>query len=87
MHYAELAKARAELTGPGGTFEIVEAEILGNRIRTYKNAPPSVRDVWLSTVAFGERPYLIYENEVLTYAETHARVNAIAAWMIAHERS
>ena len=47
MHYAELSKAREELTGPGGDFEIVEEDILGNRIRTYKNAPPSVREVWL----------------------------------------
>ena len=83
MHYAELAQARAELTGPGGAFEIVEADILGNRIRTYKNAPPTVRDVWLSTTAFAERPYLIYQDEVLSYAETHQRVNAIATWMAA----
>mgnify|MGYP000967727358 CR=1 FL=1 len=79
MHYSELKQARAELTGPGGAFEIVEEEILGHRIRTYRNAPPSVRDLWLSTLAFAERPYLIYGEERLTYADTHARVNAIAA--------
>ena len=72
MHYADLAKARAELTGPGGAFEIVEAEILGNRIRTYRHAPASVRDLWLSTTAFAERPYLIYEDEALTYAEVQS---------------
>lgn len=81
MYYSELRQVRDELTGPGGPFEIVEADILGNRIRTYKNAPPSVREVWLSTVAFAERPYLIYQDERLTYAEAHAQVNAVAAWM------
>lgn len=81
MYYSELRQVRDELTGPGGPFEIVEADILGNRIRTYKNAPPSVREVWLSTVAFAERPYLIYQDERMTYAEAHAQVNAIAAWM------
>lgn len=83
MHYVELAKAKAELTGPGGTFEIVEADVLGNRIRTYKNAPPSVRELWLSTIAFADRPYLIYADETLTYGETHARVNSMANWMMA----
>lgn len=83
MYYSELRQVRKELTGPGGPFEIVEADILGNRIRTYKNAPPSVREVWLSTVAFAERPYLIYQDERLTYAEAHEQVNAIAAWMAA----
>lgn len=81
MYYSELRQVRDELTGPGGPFEIVEADILGNRIRTYKNAPPSVREVWLSTVAFAERPYLIYQDERITYAEAHAQVNAVAAWM------
>ncbi len=81
MHYAELKKARAELTGPGGTFEIVEADVLGNRIRTFKNAPPSIREFWLSTIEFAERPYLIYEDERLTYADAHERVNAVASWL------
>lgn len=81
MHYAELRKAKAMLTGPGGDFEIVEQDILGNRIRAFKNAPPSVREVWLSTVQFSERPYLIYEDERLTYADAHERVNSVAAWL------
>lgn len=81
MHYAELRQVREELTGPGGQFEIVEEEILGNRIKTFKAAPPSVREFWLSTVAWGDRPYLIYEGEVTTYAQAHAQVNALAAWL------
>ncbi|MFM5948336.1 MAG: AMP-dependent synthetase, partial [Novosphingobium sp.] len=81
MHYAELRQVREELTGPGGQFEIVEEEILGNRIKTFKAAPPSVREFWLSTMAWGERPYLIYEDEITTYAQAHAQVNALAAWL------
>ncbi|MCA8901629.1 MAG: acyl--CoA ligase [Hyphomonas sp.] len=81
MHYAELLKARDELTGPGGPFEIVEADVLGNRIRTFKLAPPSIREVWLSTAQYAERPYLIYQDEVITYAEAHRQVGAVAAWL------
>jgi long-chain acyl-CoA synthetase len=81
MHYAELAKARAELTGPGGAFEIVEADVLGHRLRTYKNAPPSIREFWQSTMAFADRPYLAYGDERLTYGQAHDRVNAVAAWL------
>ena len=83
MHYAELLKAREELTGPGGAFEIAEADVLGQRIRTYKNAPPSVREVWLSTLQFAERPYLVYQDERLTYAEAHDIVNSTANWLLA----
>jgi len=83
MHYAELLKAREELTGPGGAFEIIEADILGNRIRTYKNAPPSVREVWLSTLQFSDRPYLVYQDERLTYGEAHAIASSTANWLLA----
>ena len=81
MHYTELLKAREELTGPGGEFEIVEAEVLGNRLRVYKNAPPSVREVWLSTLQFADRDYLVYQDERWTYADAHREVAAAAAWL------
>ena len=83
MHYAELLQARDELTGPGGAFEIVPAPVNGVTVRTFKNAPPSVRAFWLSTAAFGDRPYLIYGDERLSYAQAHAQVAAIAAWLVA----
>ena len=83
MHYAELLKARNELTGPGGAFEIVEADVLGNRLRTYKNAPPTVREVWQSTLQFAERPYLVYNDERLSYGQAHEIVNSTANWLIA----
>jgi long-chain acyl-CoA synthetase len=83
MHYAELLKARNELTGPGGAFEIVEADVLGNRLRIYKNAPPSVREVWQSTLQFAERPYLVYNDERITYGQAHEIVNSAANWLLA----
>ena len=84
MHYAELNDAWAELTAPGAPFEIAEIEVRGARIRSFKNAPPSVREVWLSTLPFAERDYLVYEGERFTYAQAHAQVGSIANWMLAH---
>ncbi len=84
MHYAELNDAWAELTSPGAPFEIAEIEVRGARIRSFKNAPPSVREVWLSTLPFAERDYLVYEDERFTYAQAHAQVASIANWMLAH---
>ena len=81
MHYAELLQARAELTGPGGAFEIVPANVNGITVRSFKNAPPSVRAFWLSTQQFADRPYLIYGDERLSYADAHSRTRAIAAWL------
>lgn len=83
MHYAELAKARAELTGPGGPFEITHVDINGVSVRAYAHALPDVRALWQSTHQFADRTYLVYQDERLSYAEAQARVSAIAAWLAA----
>ena len=79
--YDVLKQVWTEMTGPGGAFEIEEINVRGFSIRTYKAAPPSLREVWLSSIAFSERPYLVFEDETLSYGETHDRVNRMAAWM------
>ncbi len=77
--YNELAQVRDQLTGPGGPFEIHTVEVKGIPLRAYKGAPPDLRQIWQMTAAFADKDYIIYENERLTFAETHQRVNAIAS--------
>ncbi len=81
MHYAELNKAWNELTGPGGAFEIETIQLRGAPVRAFKNAPPSIREVWLSTAQFADRDYLVYQDERITYGEAHRLVGSIAAWL------
>jgi len=81
MYYKELKQAWAELTAPGAPFEIKEIEVRGVSLRSYKNAPPSVRELWLSTAQFADREYLVYEDERLTYRQAHAQTAAIANWL------
>ncbi|WP_332768171.1 class I adenylate-forming enzyme family protein [Phenylobacterium sp.] len=81
MHYRELKQAWAELTAPGQPFEIVEVEVRGETLRAFRHAPPSVREIWLSTLQFADRDYLVYQDERLTYGQAHAKVNAVAAWL------
>ncbi len=69
----------AALTAPGGPFEIVRDEIGGVPMRLYRNAPRSMRDVFLATRNFGDRPFLVYEDERLSFADVHDRV----AWATA----
>jgi long-chain acyl-CoA synthetase len=82
MHYAELKQAWAALLAPGAPFEIEPKTVRGVTIKTYKNAPPSVRELWLSTAQFAERDYLVYEGERFTYADAHRHAASIANWMI-----
>jgi long-chain acyl-CoA synthetase len=84
MHYSELNRAWDELTAPGAPFEIATVEVAGVPVRAFKNAPPDVRALWLSTAAFAEREYLVYEDERISYGEAHRQTAAIANWLIAH---
>ena len=81
MHYKELKQAWSELTAPGAPFEIQEVEVRGVGLRAYKNTPPNIRALWLSTATYGDREYLVYQDERITYAQAHAQVSAIAAWL------
>ena len=81
MYYKELKAVWSTLTGPGAPFEIVPIEVRGETLRSYKNAPPSVRELWLSTAAFADRDYVVYQDERLTYGQAHSQVNAVAAWL------
>ncbi|GAA5863970.1 hypothetical protein JCM8547_005298 [Rhodosporidiobolus lusitaniae] len=79
-----LAECDAILTAPGSPFEFVEQTIKGRRIRTYKNLPASARDLWAASSVHGNKEYIIYEHERLTYAQAHEKVARLAA--LFHER-
>ena len=81
MHYKEYKAAWAQLTAPDAPFEVIEIELRGAPVRQYKLAPPSVREVWLSSAQFADRDYLVYQDERITYGEAHRIVAALAGWM------
>jgi long-chain acyl-CoA synthetase len=68
-----------ELTAPGGQFALQEVEIRGIPQRVYKNAPPALRAFLPMTRALGDKPFLIYEDEVVSFAEHYRQVAALAS--------
>jgi long-chain acyl-CoA synthetase len=83
MHYRELKAAWKELTAAGAPFEVEEIEVRGQSLKSYKNVPRSIREFWLSSEQFGDRDYLVYQDERITYAEAHRLVGAVAHWLFA----
>ncbi|MFT4825537.1 MAG: acyl-CoA synthetase (AMP-forming)/AMP-acid ligase II [Halioglobus sp.] len=79
--YEELKTAWNELTAPGQMFEIKTIEVRGAPMQSYAVAPPSLREIWLSTAAHADREYLIYADERITYAQAHEKVGSIANWL------
>ncbi|HKA14025.1 MAG TPA: class I adenylate-forming enzyme family protein [Myxococcota bacterium] len=79
MSYEE---AIAQITGPGGPFEIVEAEIRGEPLRVFKNTLPSLRALWDLARARGDQAFLVYEDETWSWAETMRHADALAAALV-----
>lgn len=71
------AEIVAELTA-SGPFELAIDPSCGHPQRVYRHAPPSLRAVLESTAAHGDKTFLVYEDEVLTFAEHLRRVSALA---------
>jgi len=74
----EYKAAWDELTAPGAQFAMKEIDVRGVPIRVFESAPPTMRSVWEIARMYGDRDYLVYEDERLTYAEADALVRALA---------
>lgn len=70
--------AWAQMTAPGGPFAMEEIEIRGQTNRVFTTAMPSMRALWELSALQGDKPYLVFEDEHFTYAETHALVRSLA---------
>lgn len=79
--YQHLKVAWDQLTAEGQPFEVTTAEVDGVAIRTYRHAPPSLRDIWLASAAHGEADYLVFGDERLSYARAHGIVGSVASWL------
>jgi long-chain acyl-CoA synthetase len=67
-----------ELTAPGAQFAMTEIEVRGAPMRVFDAAPPTMRSLWELARAYGDRTYVVYEDEHLTYAEVDAQVRSLA---------
>ena len=72
-------EVRADLTAPGAPFEMVERTIDGVRMRTWRNAPDTLRDVLEASRDYGDRTFAVYADERLSHAEHYRRVARLAA--------
>ena len=73
-----LSVVHALLTAPASMLEVVEAEVMGQRQRIWKNAPPTMREIFLAGRAHGAADFLVYEDERATF-EALARASVAFA--------
>jgi long-chain acyl-CoA synthetase len=77
-----LADASARLTAPGSRFEMEEVVIRGLRTRCWKHAPATLRDVLTTGRLYGNRDFLVYEDERIGFESFWRASSAIARELV-----
>ena len=75
----QYTEAWDELTAPGAQFATTTIEVRGAPIKVFESALPSMRSVWEMARGYGDRDYVVYEDERYTFAEADAIIRALAA--------
>ena len=73
--------AIAELTGPGGAYELREVEARGRRVRSFVHGPQTLRALYETTAS--DKPFLVCDGETLSFAACLARASELGAALIA----
>ncbi len=73
-----VAECNALLTGPGARFEMEEKSIGGVTLRVYRNAPLTLRECVLNSKAWGDREFLVYQDERVTFRAHYKAVAHLA---------
>ncbi|MFZ2530341.1 MAG: class I adenylate-forming enzyme family protein [Rhodococcus sp. (in: high G+C Gram-positive bacteria)] len=73
-----LQQVVSKLTGPGGRFEVVEDDVLGNRMPVMRNRGRRVGDLVAASKTWGDRDYLVTADRHISFAEHADAVAAVA---------
>ncbi|MXZ85367.1 MAG: acyl--CoA ligase [Acidimicrobiia bacterium] len=68
-----------ELTGPGGLFELTTEEVLGQPAAVFSARMRSLREMVANTANFGDREFLVLEDQRHTFDDFIAQVAAAAS--------
>ncbi|HLI00835.1 MAG TPA: AMP-binding protein [Acidimicrobiales bacterium] len=75
-------EAVAQVTGPGQVFEVVPAVVRGVEQRVFAHAPATLRELFAAARGYGSKPFLVFEDERLSFAEVMAGVDALGAALV-----
>ncbi|MBC7520154.1 MAG: acyl--CoA ligase [Sandarakinorhabdus sp.] len=78
-----IADANALLTAPGSVLEMETVTIHGRPTRTWKNAPPTLRDVFNAGRGHGDKIFLVNEDERVSFDAFSRATLRLAAQFVA----
>ena len=72
------AEVRAELTGPGGAFEVVTDTVDGIEMKVYKDRMGSLREVLQAASLRGDEDFIVYGDQRISFGDFAQTANGIS---------
>ena len=73
------AEVTAQLTGPGGPFEVVSERVGNVEMRVYKDRFGSLREVAVLATAHGDKTFIVHGDRRIGFTEFSGLANSVAA--------
>jgi len=77
-----LQQATEQLTAPGQDYELESVELYGENCRAFKNAPPTLRDLFNDNRS--DETFLVYQEERYTFEQVYQQSSRIAKLLVDH---
>ena len=78
---AHYRRAVEMVTAPDAFLELTTIEVGGTKLKAYKHAPGSMRDLWMLGQGYGDQEYIVYGEERYTFAQAGQIVANFSAWL------
>jgi long-chain acyl-CoA synthetase len=75
-------EANTAVTGSGQIFELIDGEVRGVKMKVFKNAPTHLGQVFAGSRGHGDKTFLVYEDEIITFAQAADRIDALASLLV-----
>jgi long-chain acyl-CoA synthetase len=75
-------EANTAVTGSGQIFELIDGEVRGVKMKVFKNAPAHLGQVFAGSRGHGDKTFLVYEDEIITFAQAADRIDALASLLV-----
>lgn len=75
-------EANTAVTGAGQIFELIDGEVRGVKMKVFKNAPAHLGQVFAGSRSHGDKTFLVYGDEIITFAQAADRIDALASLLV-----
>ncbi len=72
------AEIRAQLTGPGGAFEVVTEDVGGRPMQVYKERMRALRTICELAQGRGDQTFIVYGDRTISFGEFVAQANSVS---------